>query len=228
VPLVAALPQPLIRPPVGQPPLNPAPVVGGRAPLARFMRSSAGWTASISLPEPALDLSWRIGEAGEFVSTGQSDTIDQRTGERMPTLSFPLPANAPSEIIQLRYRTPDRGVVGPFAILFDPDVELYRETKRNLESIPSAWVQFATGDTPIVYFTLLVTYRCAISQVLYGLDDAKPLARFEMPACNAKDPFAISASTATYLRVPPATRAISVQIVWRDGTQSQTLRVARD
>src|SRR4051794_17144123 len=59
-------------------PPNPGALLPlGRAPIAGFMRSNAGWTATISLPEPATELFYRIGGAGAFKSTGQSDVLDQ-------------------------------------------------------------------------------------------------------------------------------------------------------
>ena len=111
--------------------------VGGAAPIANFMRSNAGWTATISLPEPATGISYRIGDAGAFKPTGLLDALDQRTGQRMPNPSFPLPAKAPATIIQVRYETADGGSVGPFPIWFDPEVALFREQKQILEQMPT-------------------------------------------------------------------------------------------
>ncbi len=56
---MAALASPLLQPP---PPGDPRlPSVGGGAPIASFSRSNQGWTATFSLPAPALALSYRIG-----------------------------------------------------------------------------------------------------------------------------------------------------------------------
>ena len=52
------------------PQLSGALKVGVGAPIANFMRSNAGWTVTISLPEPAIAISYRIGEAGAFKLTG--------------------------------------------------------------------------------------------------------------------------------------------------------------
>jgi len=201
--------------------------VGG-APIANFMRSNAGWTVTLSLPEPATAISYRIGDKGEFKATGLLDTLDQRTGQRMPNPSFPLPSKAAATVIEVRYETPDGGSVGPFPIRFDPDVALFREQKQILEGMPSNWVEFRDFNGPLIYFTTLVTYRCAIADLRFGLDDGKPLQRYDLPSCNAKDPFSAPPGAQLYLKVPPKTKAINLQITWQDGTQSDVTTITRN
>jgi hypothetical protein len=202
--------------------------VGGAAPIANFMRSNAGWTVTLSLPEPATAISYRIGEAGEFRTTGLTDSLDQRTGQRAPNPSFPLPAKAAATIIQVRYETADGGSVGPFPIRFDPDAALFREQKQILEQMPGNWVEFRDFNGTLIYFTTLVTYRCAIAELRYGLDDGKPLQRYDLPTCNPREPFSTPDNAKLYLKTPPATKAISLQIVWRDGTQSEIYTIERN
>jgi hypothetical protein len=153
--------------------------------------------------------------------------LDQRTGQRMPNPSFPLPSKAEAVVIQVRYQTVD-GSVGPFPIRFDPDVALYREQKQILESMPTNWVSFRDFNGTLVYFTTLVTYRCAISELRYGLDDAKPLQRYDLPTCNAKDPFSVPENAKLYIKVPAKTKAINLQVTWRDGTESEISTVQRN
>src|SRR3954454_11254691 len=123
----------------------------GRAPIAGFMRSNAGWTATISLPEPASELFYRIGSAGAFKSTGQSDVLDQRTGERAPNLSFPLPSKTEATTIEVRYTTINGDTVGPFALRFDRDAALFHEQKKNLEQLQERWAEFRDFNGPLVY-----------------------------------------------------------------------------
>jgi Caspase domain len=202
--------------------------VGGQAPIANFMRSNSGWTVTLSLPEPATAISYRVGDAGEFKSTGLTDALDQRTGQRAPNPSFPLSSRAGPTIIQVRYETADGGSVGPFPIRFDPEAALFREQKHILEQMPINWVEFRQFKGTLIYFTTLVTYRCAIAELRYGLDDGKPLQRYDLPGCNAKDPFAVPENARLYLKAPPQTKSISLQITWRDGTQSDVATIERD
>jgi hypothetical protein len=202
--------------------------VGGAAPIANFMRSNAGWTVTLSLPEPATAISYRIGGSGEFRTTGLTDALDQRTGQRAPNPSFPLSSKAAATIIEVRYETPDGGSVGPFPIRFDPEAALFREQKQILEQMPGNWVEFREFNGILVYFTTLVTYRCAIAELRYGLDDGKPLQRYDLPVCNARDPFSVPENAKLYLKAPPKTKSISLQITWRDGTQSEVSTIERN
>jgi hypothetical protein len=209
------------------PHLSAAPDVGAGAPIANFMRSNAGWTATLSLPEPATAISYRIGEAGAFKSTGLLDVLDQRTGQRLPNPSFPMASRAAAAIIEVRYETPDGGAVGPFPIRFDPEAALFRQQKQILEQMPTNWVEFRDFQGLLVYFTTLVTYRCAIAEIRYGLDAGAPLQRYDLPACDAQDPFGVPENAKLFLRAPPRTRAIHLQITWRDGTQSEVATIER-
>ncbi len=202
--------------------------VGGAAPIANFMRSNAGWSVTLSLPEPATAISYRIGEAGEFKPTGLLDALDQRTGQRAPNPSFPLSSKAAAAIIQVRYETPDGGSVGPFPIRFDPEVALFQQQKQILQQMPTNWVEFREFNGTLIYFTTLVTYRCAIAELRYGLDDGKPLQRYDLPQCDARDPFSVPEGAKLYLNAPPKTKSISLQITWRDGTQSEVSTIERN
>lgn len=201
--------------------------VGAGAPIASFMRSNAGWTVTLSFPEPAASISYRFGQVGAFKSTGLLDVLDQRTGQRMPNPSFPLASRTEAGIIEVRYETPDGAAVGPFPIRFDPETALFREQKQILEQMPSNWVEFRDFKGVLVYFTTLVTYRCAISEVRYGLDRGAPLQRYDLPGCDAADPFSVPENAKLFLTAPPSTKAIHVQITWRDGTQSEVSTIER-
>jgi hypothetical protein len=215
----------MVRP---DPNLGKAVQAGGRAPIASFMRSNSGWTVTLSLPEPATAISYRIGDGGEFKETGLLDVLDQRTGSRMPNPSFQMSPKATAGVIEVRYQTVDGADVGPFSIRFDPDVALYDDQRRNLEQIAPSWVEFRDFNGTLVYFTTLITYRCAISDLRYGLDGGEPLKRFDLPACNMKDPFSIPNNAKIYMKVPTTTKSISLRITWRDGTQSDVTTIEKD
>jgi len=201
--------------------------LGGAAPIASFLRSNAGWRATLSLPEPAIAIAYRLGEAGEFIPTGLSDTLDERTGQRRPNPSFPLPFNAAATTIQVRYQTPDGGSVGPFAIRFDPETALFQQQKQTLEQLRFNWAEFREFQGEMIYLTTLIAYRCAIAEVRFGLNGAKPLQRYDLPACDARDPFAIPETAKPFFKVPATTQSITLQITWKDGTQSPATTIER-
>ncbi|HLH50337.1 MAG TPA: caspase family protein, partial [Roseiarcus sp.] len=97
-----------------------------------------------------------------------------------------------------------------------------------LEGMPANWVEFRDFNGTLIYFTTLVTYRCAIAELRYGLDGAKPLQRYDLPGCNANDPFSVPSSAKLYLKASAKTKAISLQITWRDGTESDISTIERN
>jgi hypothetical protein len=202
-------------------------VSGGIAPIASFMRSNAGWTVSLSSAEPAVSIGYRLGDTGEFHDTGLLDVLDPRTGQRMPNPSFQLSGRAKAAVIEVRYGRADGSTAGPFPIRFDPEVALFDFQRKALSQIWPSWVEFREFNGLLVYFTTLVTYRCAITEVRYGLDGAAPLSRFDLPSCTANDPFSVPPSAKLILKVPPSTKSIALQITWKDGTRSDVNTIER-
>ena len=210
------------------PSLGTMPSVSARAPVANFMRSNAGWMVSVTTPEPAVSFFYRLGETGPFKENGLLDILDQRTGQRMPDMQINFSGKADATIIYVKYRTMDGAELGPFPIRFDPEVALYDSQKKILEKLWTNWVEFGGYDRPLAYTTMLASYRCAITEVRYGLNGAKPLNRINLPACDVKNPNVIPSNFDSYFEVPAKTTSISLQITWRDGTQSEVKTIERD
>ncbi|HEX8416927.1 MAG TPA: caspase family protein, partial [Methylobacterium sp.] len=215
---VAALPP--VAPPAA---IRPGPGEGNapvNAPLVGFSRSNSGWQANVSLPEPAIGLSWRLGERGDYVETGLLDVIDQRTGRRMPNPSFQLDAWALAGTVYLRYVDAAGVTVGPFPIPFEPRAALVRDQRRTIEMVSGSWLSFRDFNGVLLYYTALVSYRCAIKELRIGLDKPEPDRVVPLPPCDEGNPFAIPATFTPYLKAPPGTRSASAQIVYSDGTVS--------
>ena len=206
--------------------LRPAPQPADRgnapvnAPLVSFTRSNAGWHASVSLPEPAIALSWRLGEAGPYQETGFLDVIDQRTGRRIPNPAITLDADAGAGTLQVRYVDAAGVPVGPFPIPFEPRSALRREQRRTIEMVAGSWLSFRDYNGVLLYYTALVSYRCAIRELRIGLDRPEPDRVVVLPPCDEANPFAIPGDFLPYLKAPTGTRSASAQIIYTDGTVS--------
>ena len=66
-----------------------------------------------------------------------------------------------------------------------------------------------------------MSYRCAIREVRIGIDSAVPDKVLSMPGCDMKDPIAIPSNATPYLKLPPATKFVSVELTYRDGSVSE-------
>ncbi|WP_076860050.1 caspase family protein [Bradyrhizobium mercantei] len=206
-------------PPVAVPKLPKEDSVN--APIASFSRHNGGWTVVFSIADPTLGISWRMGDSGDFRETGFIDTLDPRTRKRMPNPSIELPPDAPAATIEIRYVDTQGVMQGPFPIKFDPDAALIRDQRKILDMTATSWLSFREFNGLLVYYTHLMSYRCAIREVRIGIDTAVPDKVLKMPACNQRDPSAIPSDAQPYLKLAPQTKAVSVELTYRDGSVSE-------
>jgi len=191
------------------------------APIAMFSRHNGGWTVVFSIADPTLGISWRLGEAGDFRETGFMDTLDPRTRKRMPNPSVELPADAPAAMIQVRYVDTNGELQGPFPIRFDPEAALIRDQRKILDMTATSWLSFREFNGLLVYYTHLMSYRCAIREVRVGIDSTVPDKVLKMPPCDPRDPSVIPHEATPYLKLAPQTRSVSVELTYRDGSVSE-------
>jgi hypothetical protein len=191
------------------------------APIAMFSRHNGGWTVVFSIADPTLGISWRMGDAGDFRETGFIDTLDSRTRKRMPNPSIELPADASAATIQVRYVDTNGELQGPFPIRFDPEAALIRDQRKILDMTATSWLSFREFNGLLVYYTHLMSYRCAIREVRVGIDSTVPDKVLKMPPCDPRDPSVIPHDAQPYLKLAPATKSVSVELTYRDGSVSE-------
>ena len=185
------------------------------------MRSNQDWMFTVSLPEPATGISWRLGKEGPFTETGFLAMNDQTTGKPMPNPSFALPATTPAGVLAIKYLDLRGRETGPFDISFDPQTMLQDGNKQILDQFWTSWIAFdASGNHGLVYFTQMLSYRCAIKEVRYGFNGGSLEKAIDMPPCNDKDPYAIPDNYLPYFKVADDVASMSVQITYADGSQS--------
>ena len=208
-------------PPVSVPRTAPPPNDAVNAPIALFSRHNGGWTVVFSILDPTLGISWRMGDSGDFRETGFLDTLDPRTRKRMPNPSIELSADAPAATLQVRYVDTSGEMQGPFPIKFDPEAALIHDQRKILDMTATSWLSFREFNGLLVYYTQLMSYRCAIREARVGIDTAVPDKVLKMPPCDPRDPSVIPSDAAPYLKLPPATKSVSVELTYRDGSVSE-------
>jgi Caspase domain len=189
-------------------------------PIASFTRSNSGWMVNVSLPEVATQFGYRIGDKGEFTDAGLLDALDQRTGTRMPKTSFEMAPDQGKTTIYVTWRDKRGEQADIVPINFDPSSALADEQKKILEQFWTGWVAFRKYNGMLVYFTHLVTYRCAIKEVRYGLGDGPVDKIFKLPPCDPADPNSVPDGATLHMKVPPKTSSMQVQLTYADGTTS--------
>jgi hypothetical protein len=191
------------------------------APIAAFSRHNGGWSVVFSIADPTLGISWRLGDTGEFRETGFIDTLDPRTRKRMPNPSIELSADQPAATIQVRYVDASGDMQGPFPIRFDPEAALLRDQRKILDMTATSWLSFRDFNGLLVYYTHLMSYRCAIREARIGIDSAVPDKVLKMPPCDPRDPSVIPHDANPYLKLLPTTKSVSVELTYRDGSVSE-------
>ena len=208
-------------PPIVAPRNSPPQTESTNAPIASFSRHNSGWTVVFSIADLTLGISWRMGDAGDFRETGFLDTLDPRTRKRIPNPAIELAADAPAATIEVRYIDASGDMQGPFPIKFDPEAALIRDQRKILDMTATSWLSFREFNGLLVYYTHLVSYRCAIREVRIGIDTAVPDKVLKLPPCDLRDPSAITAGMMLYEKLPAATQFMSVELTYRDGSVSE-------
>lgn len=210
-----------VLPPVTTAPKLIEPTESGNAPIASFSRHNGGWTVVFSIADPVLGISWRLGEQGNFRETGFMDVLDPRTRKRMPNSSAQLDADTPASTIYVRYIDTNGDLKGPFPIRFEPEAALIRDQRKILDMTASSWMSFREFNGLLVYYTHLVSYRCAIREVRIGIDTTVPDKVLQLPPCDMKEPHAIPRNVSPYLKLPQSTKSVSVELTFKDGSLSE-------
>jgi class 3 adenylate cyclase len=182
-------------------------------PSATFTRTEAAWLARLTLPEPATQVSARIGETSETASAPAS-------GRPTNTAEIALPPSLGRTTLYLTYRDLSGREAGPFPLSFDPGSALVGSARETLETNPDGWVSFRPDLPDVLSFTQLVANRCAIKQALIGFGDDPPNQPLPLPACQP-GASAAAPDARSVIALPDGTETVQVRLAYADGTESQ-------
>jgi hypothetical protein len=166
-------------------------------------------------------ISWRFGESGNFRETGHLPTLDPRTRKKMANPSIQLDADTPEGTIYVRYADERGQWAQPFPIKFEPNAELERSQRDILEMTSGNWLSFREFNGLLVYYTHLVSYRCAIREVKIGINSTVPNQKLALPPCDPRNPSAIPEKAKVHDKLPQNTQVMSIELTYRDGTTSE-------
>lgn len=190
-----------------------------------YMHSNVGWHVTLQLFIPVKEILVEKREGGGFRSTGFLQSVDPETRLPQPNPTFHLDKVAP---LRIRLVTHEGEILGPYPVEFDPLAELQKEGKRRLEMASNSWLAFKTmifSKKPhhLVYFTHLISQRCAINEVRYSFESEELDRRFELPPCDLNDPSSIPSDFDIYMKVERPYEWTSIQLVYADGTESEVV-----
>ena len=107
--------------------------------------------------------------------------------------------------------------------------QILGQEKTILPMIKANWIAFRNFDgRQLVYFTMLQSYRCGLSEVRFSVNDDGLGEYFPLPPCDPQRPNEIDAEKwPPYITMPLGTAEwVQVQIVYSDGEESEPVRFA--
>jgi class 3 adenylate cyclase len=189
---------------------------------AQFMRSNSGWITTITLPEAATLIEYRLDPGAEFRPTGALQMLDPRTGKPMPNPSFELPAHQGPAEIALRYVDAGGMRSAVTTLAFDPRAALVRGMRDILERFSNSWLAFGGGhNSHLLYFTHLVSYRCAIEKVEIGFNGEAPKEVIALPPCDPANPYNVPGHARPYLNLRPDIESATLRLTFVGGEMSE-------
>ena len=207
--------------PAPQPAADAGPVAVQPGVRLTGMLSSAGWIIQIHLPEPATTIWYRRAGEAEPTPTGAlHGAFEPTSGQAMPKPYVVLDGLQGRVPLEIRYQNAHGQMRGPYQLEFDTVEQGVASVKSVLADLP-AWVSFRDWQGQrLVYFTTLVTYKYALTEIRYGFDgDPDRTVRFA-----PSDTLGIAADDELYTSLPAHVEAVSVQLTFRDGSRSEIKR----
>ena len=170
---------------------------GAPAPVASFIRSNSGWTVNVSLPEAATQFGYRVGEPGKFTDPACRCARSAHRARMPKTISGSRRIRARPNRCHLARQTRRAGRRVPDQ--FRSEGRAASEQKATLEEL---WTAGRVPRFPgqQVYFSQLITYRCAIKEVRYGSMGAAGQ-DVRAPACDPADPHSVPYEAKVLMKV---------------------------
>lgn len=175
------------------------------------------WTLFFRLPVQPVELWYELASSPGYRPTG---VLPEASAQGTPPLAKPYVILSADEVrgpttVRVKFRRPGGPLEGPFEIPFDPQAQLIATARSALEDVAPRWISFAPMNGQVlVYFTALLVYKNAIREIRYGFDGA-PLDRTVRLASAP----GITSDDEVYRALPPDTRSVSVEVIFRDGTR---------
>ena len=189
-----------------------------------WMKSNAGWTATMIIAEPAIEVFYRLDSDPSFKSTGLTQIMHSQTGKPMPVMFASFPFTGKPLKLWVKYKDRQGREMGPWAFVLDPGGEAGRGDKDILEMTKTSWISFREFDgKTLVYFTHLMSWRGGISRIYYGIDKETPDREFKFPPHKGAGTALITEDVPVYIEVPSGVKFVTVRVVYFDQTRSDVV-----
>lgn len=145
----------------------------------------------------------------------------------MTTRIMEFPNNQKLRKFLITYTDRSGNLSGPHEFLFDPILESQKNARDNAEMIRHSWVSLIPANTKQlnVNFTLLLTYRAALSEIKYGINKELPDTELEFPpSTEVFAPVLGELSQKSTFTLPADTKYVTVQVTYYNGEKSEVIQ----
>lgn len=182
--------------------------------------SNDGWTVALNIAEPTRAIRYSV-DGAPAQDTGLMTMINQQTGAPQPRTFFALPLKTAAAEIDVWYEDVRGQEQGPFRLSFDAGAAYTAFARNVMDNMTQQWVQGRDWDgKQLVYFTHLISYRCGLKEVAYGVERDSPDQVYPLGECDPANPFSISDDAQIYLTFEKPIESMVIQLTYRDGTTS--------
>ena len=180
------------------------------------MLTNSGWmlTFDILSDEPIREIYYRFTDEDTFKSTGFDQARDSRTGLARPRSYVEVPHLNRRRTLLVKYTDSAGRENGPYTLIFDPLEQIVAETKNVLEITNNSWVAFREfpKGRMLLYFTHLVSYKNALKEIQYSVDDESLSRRVRFtPDWSGPGAPRIRDDDETVVEIPMSARFVDVE-----------------
>ena len=137
----------------------------------------------------------------------------------------PLPNLAAGEhSVEVKYTDKNGQMNGPYTLKFSTGDEQLAQGKMMLNATAGSWLAFRDYEGKVLlYFTQLMSYRPLIKEVRYSLNSDALDKTFKFKPSEKM----FEVGDELYLAVPNDSQFATVQVTFKDGTQSSPQKIVR-
>lgn len=193
------------------------------APNLVANRTNQGWLIYFDLAgEVPQEIFYRLAESEPWTSTGFLPYRNSSTGRPLAHPDVPLLAGRSPREIFVKYIDASGREQGPYRLAFDPRDQSLRNCRDALRMAP--WVAFMKGanESLNVYFTMVLTYKDAYTEVRYSVDDDSLSRQLRFESDPSRLALGLGQEDEVYVEVPAKTEYVCVQVHFVDGTVTET------
>lgn len=183
-------------------------------------RSNQDWMLTLGFADYKIkNVEYKLDGAGDFKSTGFSNTMNPQTGLPMPSQTIFVATLAPGDhTLEVRYTDMTDKVNGPFVLKLNTAEAAMKAGKAMLDMTVTSWLSIQNGN---VYFTGLLSHRGILKSICYSFDSEKLDQELPFsPPKPGEGPYEVGDGP-IYLKAPAGLKFVALQLTFVDGTQSE-------